>query len=88
MFANGTVLLAYRGNGARSGGIGVARAPHWKGPYTHLLDAPLFDGYAEDPTLVKGPGHAIHMIAHGELKGKSAGQRHGITAAQHSASCS
>lgn len=69
LFENGTVLLAYRGNGARGGGgIGIAKADHWAGPYTHVLDrGPLFNGYAEDPTLFLGNRGIIHMIAHGEL---------------------
>lgn len=67
VLANGSVLLAYRGNGAGRGGIGMAIAPHWRGPYTHLLDQPLFDGYAEDPTLYLDPHGLVHMIAHGEL---------------------
>ena len=74
IFENGTVLLAYRGNGARAGGIGIARAEHWTGPYIHVLDhGPLFDGYAEDPTLFLGNRGVIHMIAHGELGGALAG---------------
>lgn len=68
VFPNGTMLLAYRGNGAKRGGIGVAKAPHWSGPYTHLYNQPLFNGYAEDPTLYLGPNGVIHMIAHGELQ--------------------
>ena len=64
------MLLAYRGNSVRGnqGGIGVARAPHWRGPYEALLDEPLFNGYAEDPTLFIKNG-IIHMVAHGELGG-------------------
>lgn len=41
IYPNGSVLLAYRGNGKGRGGVGVAVAPHWKGPYTHLCDEPL-----------------------------------------------
>eukprot|EP01043_Picozoa_sp_COSAG02_P026541 COSAG02_NODE_1533_length_12076_cov_2.829173_7_plen_114_part_00 len=41
IYPNGSVLLAYRGNGKGRGGVGVAIAPHWKGPYTHLYDEPL-----------------------------------------------
>ena len=41
IYANGSVLLAYRGNGKGRGGVGVAVAPHWKGPYTHIYDEPL-----------------------------------------------
>lgn len=41
IYPNGSVLLAYRGNGEGRGGVGIAVAPHWKGPYTHLYDQPL-----------------------------------------------
>lgn len=68
VYPNGTVLLAYRGNGAGRGGIGMAIAPHWSGPYTHLLDQPLFSGYCEDPTLYLDAQGLVHMIAHGELQ--------------------
>ena len=64
-------MIAYRGNGksGQRGGVGVATAPHWSGPYTAIYDKPLFSGYAEDPTLYLSPdGLVIHMIAHGELK--------------------
>ena len=36
VFPNGSVLLGYRGNGHEHGGIGMAIAPHWSGPYTQL----------------------------------------------------
>lgn len=75
VFANGTTLLLYRGNGAdprHGNGIGVARAPHWSGPYETLLETPLFDGYAEDPTLFVGPTGVLHMLAHGELRSAGA----------------
>eukprot|EP01052_Picozoa_sp_SAG31_P007800 SAG31_NODE_378_length_16503_cov_28.830041_7_plen_178_part_00 len=69
MHPNGSVVLAYRGNGNHGrGGIGIATAPNWRGPYTALYDSPLFTGYAEDPTLFLDKNGAIHMIAHGELK--------------------
>ena len=37
-----------------------------------LLEAPLFDGYAEDPTLFVGPTGVLHMLAHGELRSAGA----------------
>ena len=50
------------------GGIGIATAPHWSGPFTAQLEAPLFNGYCEDPTIYLDPKRGtIHMIAHGEL---------------------
>ena len=68
VFPNGTTVLAYRGNGNTGhGGIGVATAPHWSGPYTHLYESPLFSGYAEDPTLFLDKNGVVHMVAHGEL---------------------
>ena len=65
IFPNGTALLAYRGVGPHHAGIGIAKAPHWSGPYEPLLDAPLFNGYAEDPFLFLSPTGVIHLIAHG-----------------------
>jgi len=70
---NGTILLAYRGNGPHASGIGIARADNWSGPFETLLEAPLFSGYAEDPTLFLGPTGVIHMLAHGELHGLGLG---------------
>ena len=68
VFPNGTTVLAYRGNGNTGhGGIGVATAAHWSGPYTHLYESPLFSGYAEDPTLFFDKNGMVHMVAHGEL---------------------
>lgn len=72
IYPNGSVVLAYRGNGKGRGGVGVAVAPHWKGPYTHLYDEPLFSGYAEDPTLYVDANGIIHMIAHGASEFKCA----------------
>ena len=72
---NGTVLLVYRATSltGRQGGLGVASAPDWRGPYTALTDAPLFDGYAEDAALFLGPSGVIHLIAHGEIRGLGVG---------------
>jgi hypothetical protein len=44
--ANGTMLLAFRTvqtqpNGGRIEYLAVASAPHWSGPYTNLVNAPL-----------------------------------------------
>lgn len=52
------------------GGVGIAIAPHWSGPYEPLNDVPLFTGYVEDPTLFLGTEDPplVHMIGHGELQ--------------------
>ena len=59
IFTNGTVLLAYRGNGVVNGkslgGIGMARAPHWAGPYEQILEGPLFHG-CKELDIVDYPG--------------------------------
>ena len=70
---NGSVVLAYRAGGdgvALGGGIGVAVAPTWKGPYerrgptrTRMLFA------AEDPALwpavgPRGERRGFHMLVH------------------------
>jgi len=69
---NGTVLLIYRATGKRAG-LGVASAPHWAGPYTALLEEPLFRGYAEDATLFMGARGILHLVAHGEIRGLGVG---------------
>lgn len=70
VFPNGSVILAYRANGAMNG-IGIARADHWRGPYAAVLDRPLFWksslAYAEDPTLYLDANDTIHLLAHGEM---------------------
>ena len=79
---NGTVLLAYRAIGRGASGLGIASAPHWAGPYTALLDAPLFGGrYAEDPALFLSPSGIIHLIAHGEMSLANGSRPVGVHAA-------
>ncbi len=55
MFSNGTVLLA-----ARKNGIHILRAPHWRGPYEHVLRV----GEYEDPFLYRDKKGRFHMLSH------------------------
>lgn len=55
IFPNGTVLLA-----ARSDGIHILRAPHWHGPYEHILRV----GEYEDPFLWRDGSGRFHMLSH------------------------
>ena len=70
---NGTVILAYRAGGdkvALGGGIGVAVAPRWAGPYARRgpsVAARLFE--AEDATIfaardAHGHSRGLHMLVH------------------------
>lgn len=62
---NGTVLLAYRGKDANKRELlGVASAPHWRGPYTRALSGPIISQPGEDPwPWVDARGHA-HLLFH------------------------
>eukprot|EP00041_Stephanoeca_diplocostata_P038457 m.1517851 g.1517851 ORF g.1517851 m.1517851 type:complete len:1260 (-) comp25219_c0_seq4:160-3939(-) len=67
---NGTVLLMYRGCVVYGGGctkeyIGIASAPHWRGPYTRLRSSPVLPTVsAEDPSMwVDKRGH-VHFLMH------------------------
>lgn len=62
IYPNGSVLLAYRGNGKGRGGVGVAIAPHWKGPYTHLYDEPLCESTGAAALFVFSVQHVARMI--------------------------
>jgi hypothetical protein len=67
VFANGSVLLCYRAGGnsvAMGGGIGCARADHWRGPYSRIgpsRSRPLFA--AEDATIWQ-TARGLHMLVH------------------------
>lgn len=70
MLPNGTVLLMYRGCVVYGGGctkecIGIASAPHWRGPYTRLRSSPILANVsAEDPSMwVDKRGH-VHFLMH------------------------
>ena len=73
VYPNGTVVLGYRAGGdsvALGGGIGIAVAPSWRGPYTRRgasVDRMLFA--AEDasifPSVDKHHQHrGLHMLVH------------------------
>ena len=65
---DGSVLLAYRAGGdhvAVGGGIGIAGAPSYRGPYTRLNHSMLFA--AEDAVMWREPAGAgghLHMLVH------------------------
>jgi len=64
IFANGTVLLVYRGKDSNSKELlGIASAPNWKGPYTRLSNNPIFecDG-AEDPYVWQDTDSTYHIL--------------------------
>ena len=76
ILSNGTVLLMYRGCVVAGGGckdeyIGVASAPHWRGPYTRLRRGPtratgsiLPGTMAEDPSLFVDKRGRFHFLMH------------------------
>lgn len=77
IFPNGSVLMLYRSySNLRTGGtwqwgapypgytmIGVATAPHWRGPYT-LHPTPIFDNLNEDPYLYRDHRGGFHAVFH------------------------
>ena len=71
---DGTLLMFYRGNNDR--GVGVASAPHWRGPWTKhggsifppAVVVGLEDMYAwRNPQRAGRPG--CHMVLHQECAG-------------------
>lgn len=68
ILANGTTLLGYRAGGdgvALGGGIGVAVASGWRGPYRRLgatVERMLFA--AEDAAMYRDHRGAFHMLVH------------------------
>jgi hypothetical protein len=73
-FANGSALLAFRSKvmaGGDSHGvpvgtevIGLASAPHWRGPYALLVDAPIVTAH-EDPHVWADRRGNLHLLSHG-----------------------
>ena len=59
--------------------LGLARAPHFRGPYQVVGDSPLFGpaqfGEVEDPFLWQNPDGSYEMIAK-DMTGKIVGERH------------
>ena len=63
VFANGTVLMAYRG-GWSPWHVGLAVAPSWRGPYRRVSDEPAFAVQNEDPGLFVDQRGNFHMLTH------------------------
>lgn len=67
-FPNGSLLVMFRSYQPYNSTIGIARAPHWKGPWT-LPTHPIFPQgtHAEDPTVwyQAGPPASYHALFHG-----------------------
>jgi len=70
VLANGTVLLMYRGCVVGGGGcyaeyMGIASAPHWRGPYTRLGNGPILPKVeAEDPSMWIDKRGNFHYLMH------------------------
>jgi hypothetical protein len=79
IFKNGSVLLLFRSySTSKSGGtmwnwngdypgytqIGMATAPHWKGPYT-VHPEPIFENPNEDPFVYMDTRGGLHAVFHG-----------------------
>jgi len=73
--ADGSVLVGIRGKNtsSRVERIGIAFAPSWRGPYTKLVDRPIFpvhqvaqdkDITGEDPFVWVDAGNVAHMLFH------------------------
>lgn len=68
-FPNGSALLAFRSKamgGAHAGEelIGLASAPHWSGPYSLLVDAPIVQAHEDPHVWVDARGN-LHLLSHG-----------------------
>lgn len=65
MLANGSVLLAYRGeNGTNGEMLSVASAPHWRGPYSRVTLQPIIADKGEDPWPWVDQRGNFHIIFH------------------------
>jgi hypothetical protein len=62
VFANGTVLLAYRG-GWDPWHVGVAVAPSWRGLF-RVSHEPVFHNVNEDPGIFQDGRGNFHMLTH------------------------
>lgn len=73
---NGSIVMFYRGNQDR--GMGVASAPHWRGPYTRrnnnesIIPAPDSTGL-EDMYVLRNKRGGCHMVLHQEKQGNKVG---------------
>jgi hypothetical protein len=74
VFENDSVLMAFTAGYCHGGieAIGIAKAPHWKGPYTMETLEPIFpkptfclsEQQYEDPFFWRGP-RGFHILLHG-----------------------
>ena len=82
---DGSVYLIYKSSAPAPGHygpfqLGIAHAPHWSGPYTRLVDGPVFDWgdafkHVEDPFLWHD-GELFHAIMK-DMTGALCGEAHG-----------
>jgi hypothetical protein len=84
--ADGSVLLVFKARRYEADGthgsmvFGVAKAPHYLGPYTVVVDEPIFDmealgGQMEDPFVWQRPDGGYALIAK-DMSGNISGERH------------
>lgn len=76
VYANGSVLLLYRGH--RPEKLGASFAPRWDGVYRRVGKVPLFQDGDEDPFLWQATDGIIHGVTHwmGQSSGTGGGGRH------------
>ncbi|CAK0824076.1 unnamed protein product [Prorocentrum cordatum] len=76
VYANGSVLLLYRGH--RPEKLGASLAPRWDGVYHTVGKVPLFQDGDEDPFLWQAADGIIHGVTHwmGQSSGAGGGGRH------------
>jgi len=65
-FSNGSVILLYRGKHQKIERLGVAYAPHWRGPYKQIGSQPIFpmDVLGEDPDVWGNEKTGFHLLFH------------------------
>ncbi len=84
--ADGSVLLVFKARRYEPDGthgrmvFGVAKAPHYRGPYTVVVGEPIFDiralgGELEDPFVWQRPDGGYALIAK-DMTGNISGERH------------
>lgn len=81
---DGSTLLVFKGRKYEDNGmgkrqtLGVAKAPHYEGPYKVVVDEPIFDTnkyHLEDPFIWKSE-NGYEMIAK-DMDGNACGEKHG-----------
>lgn len=83
--ADGSVLMVFKSRRYQSDGkhssmmLGLARAPHYRGPYTVVGDEPLFGpdkvGELEDPFVWQNADGSYELIAK-DMSGRVVGEKH------------